>query len=72
MQTINVNTNSQVYVNKQGMDMTDLNNKLMANDNFVNIPSYGYTFNLHVLKIQIGKKFKFLKGEGEKCLFLFP
>lgn len=39
MQTINVNTNSQVYVDKQGTDMTDLNNKLMGNDNFVNIPS---------------------------------
>lgn len=52
MQTINVNTNSQVYVNKQGMDMTDLNNQLMANANFVNIPSYGYTLHLCVLKVQ--------------------
>lgn len=32
--------------------MTDLNNKLTANDNFENIPSYGHPFNVHVLKIQ--------------------
>lgn len=66
MQTINVNTNSQEYVNKQGMDMTDLNNKLMANDNFVNIPRYGYTFNPHMLKIQQTKIQSDFIREGAK------
>lgn len=38
MHTINVSTNRQAYVNKQSMDMTDLNNKLTTNDNFMDIP----------------------------------
>lgn len=69
-QTINVNTNNQMRINKQGIGMTDQGNQLnTVNDNL------GCTFNLLVLKIQQESKMcpaTFQKREKNLLLFLQP